>query len=119
MSGVAHFADAIDALVGVNADDGIVVVARNDGEAHICDAQIGWARIGVDAVFDAAYRFLFGTILHWSRHWGDSFLLMPAIFITGSGWGRYLSLLYAFAGERATCLTPREGALLVGTVLYP
>ena len=49
---VAHLADAVDALVGVDAHDRIVIVAAHHGQAHVGDLEIGRAGIGVDRVLN-------------------------------------------------------------------
>ena len=38
VAGVAHFADAVDALVGVDAQDRVVVVGVDHRQSHVGDA---------------------------------------------------------------------------------
>lgn len=51
MTGVAHFADAVHALVRVDADNGVVAVRPCDGATQVGDLEITGARKGVDRVF--------------------------------------------------------------------
>ena len=41
VTSVAHLAQAIDALIRVNAEDGVVIVAGNHGNAHVGDFEVG------------------------------------------------------------------------------
>jgi hypothetical protein len=49
VAGIAHLADAVDALVGVDADDGVVVVRADRRRSQVGDLEVGRAREGVDA----------------------------------------------------------------------
>ena len=64
VAGVAHLADAVDALVGVDADDGVVVIAADHRHAHVGDLQIRWARVGVDSIFNVSDEFIFSHFIH-------------------------------------------------------
>src|ERR1019366_6578678 len=46
---VAHFAQAVHALVGIDADDGVVEVGRDADRPHVRDSQLARRRIAVDA----------------------------------------------------------------------
>ncbi len=62
VAGVAHLADAVDALVGVDADDRVVVVAAHHRHAHVGDLEFGRAGPAAHGVFDSAQLRIF------SRH---------------------------------------------------
>src|SRR6266511_2096688 len=71
VAGVAHLAEAIDALIGVDANDWVVVVAGDHRDAHVGNFEVRRAGIGVDRVFDATDAFLF---FRHMRHLCDSIL---------------------------------------------
>ena len=56
VAGVAHLAQPIHALVGVDAQDGIVVVAGHHGDANVGDLQVAGAEERIDGVFDCILR---------------------------------------------------------------
>ncbi|MCX6630550.1 MAG: hypothetical protein NTW28_23290 [Candidatus Solibacter sp.] len=47
-TGIADFAETVDALVGVDADDGVVVVSGNRQSTHVGDLEIAGGRVGID-----------------------------------------------------------------------
>lgn len=53
VSGIAHFAQAIDALVGVDADDRVVVVGGDDSDADVGDPESARGREWVLMAFSA------------------------------------------------------------------
>jgi hypothetical protein len=52
MAGIAHLAQAIDALVGVDAEDGVVIVAGDHGKAQVSDLESRRLRERADSVFN-------------------------------------------------------------------
>ena len=56
---IAHLAQAINALVGIQADDGVIVVGGHDRDAHVRDFELGWPGIGIDGVLHLSH-LLFG-----------------------------------------------------------
>src|SRR5262249_51725939 len=67
VAGVAHLAKAIDALIGIDADDRIIVVAGHYRDPHIGDLEVTRPREGVDGVLDYALAGL--VIGHRGHDW--------------------------------------------------
>jgi hypothetical protein len=65
VAGVAHLAQAIDALVGVDADDRVVVVAGDHRDANVGDLEVRWSGEGVDGVLELAQA---GLVFRLLRH---------------------------------------------------
>ena len=56
--GITHLAQTIDPLVGVDADDRIVVVGGYDGDADVGDLEVAGARVSVDGIFNMTQLLL-------------------------------------------------------------
>ncbi len=63
--GIAHLADAVDSLVRVNADDGIVVIAAYHRHAQVGDPKLRRAGVNANRVLHPTYMLL---ILFAQRH---------------------------------------------------
>jgi hypothetical protein len=66
VAGVAHLADAVDALVSVDADDRVIVVAGDHRDAHVGDLQVARSREGGHSLLDLpALGRIFGDVRHY------------------------------------------------------
>ena len=52
---VAHFADAVHALVGIDADQDIVIGRGHAGHAQVRDPEFRWSRVGADRLLYPAH----------------------------------------------------------------